>query len=266
MLGCRGWWIVAVVVICSGGASLGCSLSEPDDDDHEADETRIHDALEDRWAHRYLPRQRGWVRESEIPPPSEAPTSMVIWEQSVYLPDVLPTPEQERAAEELVERCYAAAERHGWYDFDKGAADGFERIKDDGRHFRNTGYMLDDRILDPDRPENLMYYPTPTGKYALAGFMFFVRSRDEWGPQIGGPLTLWHYHIWKRKRCFIHDLITVAWAKNDECEEGVGLHRSGEMMHVWLIDHPRGPFATSMLLPKHIVAEGVMKRRRERGF
>jgi hypothetical protein len=38
------------------------------------------------------------------------------------------------------------------------------------------------------------------------------------------------------------------------------------MMHVWLIDHPRGPFATSMFLRKQIVAEGVMKRRRERGF
>jgi hypothetical protein len=255
----RGWSsaITAAVVFLAGGC-LACSPSDT--------ETSAASPREDRWSHRYVPRQSGWIRESEIPALPPASPSMVIWEQSRFAPGTDPTPEQQRAADELLERSYESAKRHGWYDFDKGVEDGFERIKDDGRHFRNIEYMLDDRLLDPDRPENLMYYPTPTGRYALAGFMFFVRSRNEWGPQVGGPLTLWHYHIWKRKRCFVHGLVTVGWAKNGECAEGVGHHRSGEMMHVWLIDHPRGPFATSMLLPADVVAEGIIKRKRERGF
>ena len=51
------------------------------------------------------------------------------------------------------------------------------------------------------------------------------------------------------------------------CPEGYqGFHRSYEMLHVWLIDRPRGPFSTSMMLPPAEVAPALAERKRERGF
>jgi hypothetical protein len=58
-------------------------------------------------------------------------------------------------------------------------------MPDDDRHFMSEEFLLDDRILDPERPEFLMYYATPEGM-ALTGLMFYVRSVGDWGPQIGG--------------------------------------------------------------------------------
>ena len=38
------------------------------------------------------------------------------------------------------------------------------------------------------------------------------------------------------------------------------------MIHTWLIDHPAGPFGTSMVLPPDVVTVGLKKRLEERGF
>jgi len=37
-------------------------------------------------------------------------------------------------------------------------------------------------------------------------------------------------------------------------------------VHVWLIDHPRGPFSTGMTLPPDVLRKGIAKRREEHGF
>ncbi len=208
-----------------------------------------------------------WVEESEFPKPSPKSPLMVIREVTQYAPGIEPTSEQAKAAQELVESCYESATRNGWYDYDKGRADGFEPPPRDPRHFRNPEFMLDDEILDPDRPEVLMYYPTASGKLELVGFMFMASSRSQWGPQVGGPLTVWHYHIWRKKQCVERGVISLGFVDADQkCETGVGHHRSLEMMHVWLIDHPQGPFATPMALPQDFLEKGIAKRKRERGF
>ncbi len=61
-------------------------------------------------------------------------------------------------------------------------------------------------------------------------------------------------------------MIGVAWAMDGVCEKGVKMHRSSEMMHVWLIHHPEGPFATTMRLGKKVLMEGIENRKRIRGF
>ena len=38
------------------------------------------------------------------------------------------------------------------------------------------------------------------------------------------------------------------------------------MIHTWLIDHPRGPIATSMFLPPDVLLPGLAKRLEERRF
>jgi hypothetical protein len=243
----------SAMAIGVGIALLGCSRVE------EA-------APEERYAHLYLPHQTEWRFESEIPKEPQESPAMVIWEVSRYAPKTKATPEQIQASKDFIERCYDAARRHGWFDFENGLADDYHLLHDDVYHFTNDDYMLDDVTLDPDRPENLMYYETPSGERVLAGFMFNAKSRTAWGPQFGGPHTVWHYHIWKNAQCVVDDMIGVAWSLDGVCEEGVTMHRSSEMMHVWLVDHPQGPFATTMRLGKQALIAGIEKRLQERGF
>ena len=225
-----------------------------------------------RWVHRYVPpglreyrpEEDRWRPESEVPRELQTTEGMVIWEVSEYSPGSQPTPGQQRAADDFAERCFEAALRHGWASVERGLGDGYRRV--DRHHYRNDAFMLDDHVLDPDRPEVLMYYPTPPdGKSQLAGFMFYARNREARGPQLGGPLTVWHYHAWHRPQCVV-DGLAVIWSLDGRCKEGTPSRFSGEMMHVWLVDHPEGRFATPMYLPLSVLEPELEKRRRERGF
>jgi hypothetical protein len=170
-----------------------------------------------------------------------------------------PTPGQKKAADDLVRRCKESAAKHGWYDYAKGSADGFKLKVSDETHYNNIDFLFDDRVLDPDRPEYLMYYDTPKGK-VLAGFMFVPRSNTEEGPQIGGNLTRWHYHTWPRPICLVKGILDTGPVKDGTCETGSPSTRSPEMMHVWLLDHPQGPFATAMYLPQELLERLVRER------
>jgi hypothetical protein len=234
-------------------------------------------SLAPRWVHRYVPKGLlaydpdldRWRPESEVPRVPESTAGMVVWEVSEYPQGTEPTPAQQRAADELVERCYAAAVRNGWDRIEKGLADGYRSV--DRHHYRNDAYMVDDRIMDPDHPEVLMYYATPPsgteteGRQRLAGFMFYARDREARGPQIGGPLTIWHYHGWQRPQCVV-DGLSINWSVDGECERGTPSYFSGEMMHVWLVDRPHGRFATPMFLPNEVLVPLLEQRFEERGF
>ena len=223
-------------------------------------------ARQDRYARRFVPHEPHWRLESEIPAKPQETPAMVIWELSRFAPFTPATGEQRSAAEDLIERSHAAVQAHGWDDYEQGLADGFVLMPDDDRHFMSEEFLLDDRVLDPDRPEFLMYYATPEGM-ALAGLMFYVRSVGEWGPQIGGPLTVWHYHVWNRRRCFRDGIIAISFLRRGEdCPGGETGYRSPEMMHVWLVDHPSGPFATRMHIDPTLLPDLLAKRMRERGY
>lgn len=219
------------------------------------------EAARERWARRFLPFKKQWQPESTIPrKPPKAPM-MAIWELSAYAPGTEPTPEQREAAEELIRACERAARENGWFDFQKGLADGFTLMLNDRRHFHNQEYLFDDRILDPEHPEFLMYYQTPQGR-KLVGFMFYVRQLEDRGPQVAGPLSVWHYHIWSQLNCLRDGIMPVGPAdKSGRCpRQARATYRSPEMMHVWLIDHPAGRFATSMWLNADLVQTLVAKR------
>ena len=99
----------------------------------------------------------------------------------------------------------------------------------------------------------------------LVGYMFYVARADERGAQLGGPLTVWHYHVWSRARCFVRDVLPVGLAgPAGGCERGDVRFRSPEMLHVWLVDHPKGPFATSMNLDPILLGQLLRKRDAER--
>ena len=161
-----------------------------------------------------------------------------------------PTTEQRQWADEFVARSWEAARRHGWLDFEKAKADGFEPLWGDREHYQKREFLFDDRILDPDRPEFLMYRATPRGKL-LVGFMYFTRSLEEQGPQPGGSLAPWHYHPWNgRGYCAEGGILPVSRPDGQgRCPKGEHVSRSAEMLHVWFVDHPLGPFADAMLFP-----------------
>ena len=258
----RGPWTHATalsILAAACVASAGCS-DEP---------SRV---TADRHARRFIPFDSAWIPEAEVP--QEAPDSPNLWEVTETLEP--PGPEEKKATLEWLARCYESAQRNGWHDYEKGLADGWEMIVGeragqqvtfDPYHYQNKAYVLDDRILDPDRPEYLMSYPTPDGTRGLAGFMFFTRRLDERGPQFAGRLTTWHYHVWAKPHCVVQGVLALDFAAPDgTCATGEPLHRSPEMIHTWLIDHPKGPFATSMILPPKLIVAALEKRLRQRGF
>ena len=179
-------------------------------------------------------------------------------------PGMEPTPRQRKAADELIHRCDQSALAHGWYDFKKATADGFTLKASDETHYNNVEFLFDDHVLDPDRPEYLMFYDTPTGK-ELAGFMFVPRSNTEEGPQIGGPLTRWHYHTWWKPICLVKGVLDTGQLTEGKCETGSPSYRSPEMLHVWLLNHPEGPFATGMYLSPELLERLLIEREEKKG-
>jgi hypothetical protein len=190
--------------------------------------------------------ERSWVPYSELS--TIAPTRIgdYIYEMTRY-PESEPSPEQRAAADELVRRGKDAARRNNWHDFEQASRDGFYSFGD-AIHFVNKENVFDDRLLDPDHPEFLIYYQTEQGR-RLAGFMFYVVGAGDHGPQLGGPLTVWHYHVWNKAHCLVKGLLGSGLADSRaRCAQGEPSYYSPEMIHVWIIDRSEGPFHTGMNL------------------
>jgi hypothetical protein len=51
-----------------------------------------------------------------------------------------------------------------------------------------------------------------------------------------------------------------------DCPGGSITYRSDEMMHVWLVDHPDGPFATRMYINPALLPKLLARRMQERGY
>src|SRR3546814_17119832 len=60
-------------------------------------------------------------------------------------------------------------------------------------HYLNAENMNDDKILDPDHPESLVYDTSVTPKRLVAA-MYMLNAGDPLDdvPDVGGALTQWH--------------------------------------------------------------------------
>jgi hypothetical protein len=128
--------------------------------------------------------------------------------------------------------------------------EGFVQVDD--VHWVNPAAVTDTLVLDPHHPEALMYAPS-TKK--LLGVMYLADGREH-GPQVGGPETTWHYHLFGARVCMIHGGFPVELADaTGACESGRPEVRSPEMLHVWA-DGGRAVFDSSMADMDHAGDDG----------
>ncbi len=140
--------------------------------------------------------------------------------------DESPTLEQQEAADELATETKAGVGEYVNLSAAKTA--GYRPSSPSWRpitHYLNPAYQRDGEILDPARPEALVYANTSEGP-VLLGAMYVMPEPGDPGPQIGGCLTQWHAHSLR------------GW-------------ETPEMMHVWSADIPGGAF--SELRPREFV-------------
>lgn len=206
----------------------------------------------------YVSSLIGWASMVAVTTAAIVGTAWGIWayqtaHQHTHLSGSLapPTAAEQQWANDFVRQSWESARTHGWLDLEKAKADGYFPQWGDRAHWANREFLFDDRILDPTRPEFLMFEDSPSGKI-LVGFMFFTRTLEESGPTPGGSLAQWHYHPWPgRGYCAERELLVVSRPDdNGHCAAGVRVNRSAEMLHVYFVDHPMGPFTDVMQFPQ----------------
>ena len=111
-------------------------------------------------------------------------------------------------------------------------------------HYHNQAYYVDGRILDPERPEQLLFLQQLDGRLRFVAVMFLMRPGER-GPRPGGPLTVWHTH----GLCLspADGILMPVEKAPDDCPPGLKpFGPSPEMLHVWVVDNPAGVFARDL--------------------
>lgn len=248
----------------AGETDRGDTLRSGGADDVDAD-TPPEGPTAQRYVNRYsLESRPQWHPERSFSPRDTPDAGSNTYEVTRYPRDE-PTPEDLAAAWQLYNRTYDAAAERGWFDFDRAIEDGFKM--NDFMHYANERYYLEDNTLDPTRPESLIYYRRPNGSARdgpdarsgdriLAGVMYFAQNLSAEGEQVAGPLTVWHFHTREEADCFAGWLAQGIAFDDVTCpDDAPKRYRSGEMIHVWFVRNPEGPFASRMSIPRENVRE-----------
>jgi hypothetical protein len=163
------------------------------------------------------------------------------------------TPAQRRAATRLLDRVRAATAR--WRAVSRAAAAGFDTHRARRTpgstsavgylHAEHRRYSHDGRLLDPRRPESLIYATESGHAPTLVGAMFSV-PRGVLGPTPGGAIDRWHSHL----VCVHRHKRGLAPLANGSCPVGSTLTQGSEMLHVWLTRDLRSAFAVHAPVPE----------------
>lgn len=110
-------------------------------------------------------------------------------------------------------------------------------------HYMHNAREHDTEVLQPERPEGLVYVNTEDGPL-LVGAVFTMPKLGLNGPTPGGPITHWHTH----NVCIALPKIALTGLATPlgACPPGSINVTTPEMMHVWTIDVPGGPFADDL--------------------
>ena len=111
-------------------------------------------------------------------------------------------------------------------------------------HWMNQKYVDAGYVMDPRRPQGLVYANSKHGP-VLLGAMFQMKHIGQFGPDPGGPLTAWHQH---ENICFTPFGFAFSFmTPTATCPMGAIDISVPPMLHVWIVDNPRGgPFAVDI--------------------
>jgi hypothetical protein len=156
------------------------------------------------------------------------------------------TPEQQAAAENLIAITLWRLPR--WADPKVAEAAGFHSIGDGFtgyEHLIQWDWINDNDILDPERPESLVYRVDRDGTRTLEAAMYMLPQGNtlDTVPELGGKLTQWHIHD---NLCFSPGeapKVRGLTKAGGGCPAGLVKFDPVPMIHVWIVPHECGPFA-----------------------
>jgi hypothetical protein len=117
-----------------------------------------------------------------------------------------------------------------------------ERVPRSLKHYFKAAYVIDGRVLDPTRPEGLLYAHTTRGPVLVAA-VYMMNRAGEPGREVGGCLTPWHVHHDLCSSDPAKGLISGVRTRSGSCPPGQVPWAAPPFLHVWTIDFPGGPFA-----------------------
>jgi hypothetical protein len=177
------------------------------------------------------------------------------------------TADEQHRAEQLLRSTIVDLQR--WSDVSTAKADGFVSIHDGftgSEHFVHWDWIEDAVILDPARPESLVYRVEPNGTRVLEAAMFILPKRYDLSdtPDIGGRLTQFHIHD---LFCFDTSPVPKYYRPvrpDGTCIKGLVKRLTTPMIHVWIRPNPCGAFAaiggfaSGKVRPRdHVVCDSV---------
>jgi hypothetical protein len=115
------------------------------------------------------------------------------------------------------------------------------RARESLKHYFNAAYVTDGRVLDPTRPEGLLYAHTTRGPVLVAA-VYLMNRAGEPGPAVGGCLAQWHAHQNHCSSSAAKGLIDGVRRRDGSCPPGQVPWATPPMLHTWIIDLPGGPF------------------------
>jgi hypothetical protein len=174
-----------------------------------------------------------WIVDLARPDPRHAHAGAILQATN----DVA-TPEQVAAAAQLYAETEAAIKPYS--DWHKAWAAGYRPggpKNMPSTHWMNQRYVDAGYVMDPQRPQGLVYANTKHGP-VLLGAMFQMKHLGQFGPDPGGPLTAWHQH---QDICFTpfgfeFSLMTPT----ATCPLGAVDISAPPMLHVWIVNNPKG--------------------------
>ncbi|MCH7584752.1 MAG: hypothetical protein IH941_06290 [Acidobacteria bacterium] len=152
-----------------------------------------------------------------------------------------PTAHETREAESLYQEVVAGVARYRDPALASAAGYNLEGIYGLEFHASNAAFQADGRILDPERPETLIWAVSDGGP-VLVGALFEMSTIGDAGPAPGGPLTVWHAHD---HVCFSLTPPALAGLVSPfgGCPLGsISVARTAEMIHVWTLPGVEEPF------------------------
>jgi hypothetical protein len=156
------------------------------------------------------------------------------------------TPVQLARADKLIENTIKDIKR--FRTPEQAYAAGYRSIGDaltGDEHYVNWSYANDGHILDPKRPESVVYERINGKQQAVAamyGMPFGSTFADV--PDVGGALTQWHVHA---NLCLTENpeqrVVAGLTSIGGACPPGTSKAGNTPMLHVWIYPNPCGPFA-----------------------